>query len=110
MADPTQQTIQLLAPIEFGGEVIRELSLREPKARELDRAQQMAKSEIQVVLNIVTLITGVAVPALQEMGARDLGRVSDFIAGFTAGGPATGATASPTSPAGSDGAQATPGA
>ena len=109
MAAPTEITLQLLAPIDFAGEVYTELKLREPKAREIDKVQQIAKSEVQVVLQLAFLMSGVPVAALGEMGARDLNRVSDFIAGFSAGGPATGATASPTSPAGSDGVPATPG-
>lgn len=107
MSDPTEITLTLLAPFDFAGERITELKLREPKAREIDRASQIAKTEVQVVLNLAALMSGVSVPALGEMGSRDLNRVSDFIGGFSAGGPATGATASPTSPDGSDGGPAT---
>ncbi len=86
-------TLTLLVPIDFAGERITELKLREPKVSELDRAQRTAKSNIDTVLNITFLLTGVPVAALGEMRQRDFTRLAGYLEGFTTGGPATGAIA-----------------
>lgn len=100
-------TLKLIKPIEFAGEVTTELRLREPLVEEYDKATQKAGSQVQVTTHLLFLITGVSLAALGKMGMRDFTRAADYLAGFLGGGPADGATESPTSPDGSAGALAT---
>lgn len=99
-------TIHLRKPLELAGQTWTEITLREPTVEEYDRAQQLAKSNVQISTHLIFLITGVPLAAVGKMGMRDFTRAADFIAGFMEGGPATGATGSPTSPAGTDGVPA----
>ena len=105
MSDDTL-TITFRKPLELAGETWQAVTLREPTVEEYDRAQQMAKSNVQITTHLIFLMTGVPLAVVGKMGMRDFTRAADFIAGFMEGGPATGATGSPTSPAGTDGAPA----
>lgn len=98
--------LRLVKPIEFAGETITELRLREPLVEEYDKATTKAGSQVQVTTHLLFLITGVSLAAIGKMGMRDFTRAADFLAGFLGGGPADGAAESPTSPDGSAGALA----
>lgn len=101
--------LPLSTPLAFGGSEIGELNLREPTAGELEEG---ARSVNWATTNLVVLARITALPrtVLQKLSARDFAKASEFLAGFLLPGPPTSQTASPTSPAGSDGDHATDGA
>jgi hypothetical protein len=89
-------TINLREPIEHGGSVITEVTVRSPKVRDLRAIDVEAgkdATEFDKGIVMAALLTGIPVEAVEEMGASDFAAVSEAVVGFMQAGaaPASGA-------------------
>jgi hypothetical protein len=84
--------IRLREPIEHGGAVITEVTVRSPKVRDLraiDAGTGKDASEFDRGIALAAQLTGLALEAVEEMGAADFAAVSEAVAGFMQAGPAS---------------------
>jgi len=92
---PAEDTtdLELVVPVTFQGGSYAKLSLAEPTAGQLEAATNTANS---VTSNVILISKVAKVPLLmaRELSARDFRAASEWLAGFTAGGPETGETSS----------------
>ncbi|MDN2578952.1 phage tail assembly protein [Aquibium sp. ELW1220] len=89
-------TINLREPIEHDGMVIAEVTVRSPKVRDLRAIDVEAgkdATEFDKGIVMASLLTGIPVEAVEEMGASDFAAVSEAVAGFMQAGaaPSSGA-------------------
>lgn len=82
---PAEKVITLEKPIEFGGGLINELRLREPTAGELKQVRAV-RDEYESNLLLISLVTGIAPPALDKLGVSLIEEAIEYLAGFTRAG------------------------
>lgn len=80
VADET--VLQLRKPIKFVDQEYTELTLREPSAIELAKAMK-EPGEIEMMIALVQMTSGVPRRAVEQLSQRDLGRCADFFAQFS---------------------------
>lgn len=85
-ADPGLETISLETPIRRGDQVITQISLRKPKARELRglQVQSLVQGDVNAVM---ALVPRISVPPLvaqevEDLSIEDLGVISGVVLGF----------------------------
>lgn len=88
-----QKTITLRKPVTLGTQTWETLELREPTAGELKRASGTLNAAESNIL-LISIVAKVPVPAVEMIGARDFKEATEYLAGFTADGPATGENSS----------------
>ena len=81
-----EATIPLRKPIKFVDEQYTELNLREPSAIELAKAMK-EPGEIEMMIALVSMTSGVPRRAVEQLTQRDLGRCADFFAQFSKAPP-----------------------
>jgi hypothetical protein len=84
-------TIQLREPIEHGGTVISEVTVRSPKVRDIRAIDVEAgkdASEFDKGVVMAAILTGIPVEAIEDMGASDFAAVSEAVGGFMQARPA----------------------
>jgi hypothetical protein len=65
------------------------LTLREPNAGELEKATKEG-TNVGVSITLIALIARIPRKAVEQLSQRDLREVSDYLGGFTEGGPEAG--------------------
>jgi hypothetical protein len=90
---PDRTTVKLKEPIRFGEQIVDELAIRKPKAKDF-RAFPMNPT-MGDVLDLVGRLSGQPKQVIDELGFEDLAEVSKIVEGFIPGGRATGTEPSP---------------
>lgn len=101
---------QLLEPITFGKEIVTELSLRSPRAKDMRAFDQIGadgRGAISAVIDFIAACSGRPPRLIEQMGAEDFGALQDWVGKFVPDGPATGGRPSGNSPTPPDGAGGT---
>ena len=78
--DRKEIVVKLEHPIEAFGEEVRELTLREPRVRELRKAMTGAKGEMDIACRLVSQLAAVPPSAIDSMHAGDFIRCSKAVA------------------------------
>jgi hypothetical protein len=86
-------TVKLKEPIRFGEQVVDELALRKPKAKDFRSFPE--NPTMGDVLDLVGRLSGQPKQVIDELGVEDLAEVSKLVEGFIPGGRATGTEPSP---------------
>jgi hypothetical protein len=101
MSGYPETTFQLREPITLVGKntdnpmVYETITLREPKAKEIDQVGRTASTRAGEVIALVALIGKVPMVVAGDLCKRDLEDMSNFFASFTPISQATGETESP---------------
>jgi len=82
--------LKLRKPITFATVTYEELTFREPTALELRKAWAGAESNMAHMLNLAQLCSGVPMRVVEQIGARDFVRVSNFFGDLMTLAPETG--------------------
>jgi len=85
--------IELKEPIKFGSELVTELRIRQPKAKDF-RGLPMAP-QFGDILDLAGRLSGQPRPIIDELDLDDLTRVVEVVGSFMPGGGGTGLTPSP---------------
>lgn len=88
MSEPV--TLTLRSPIQFGSQVVTELRMREPKAKDFRRFPMTPT--MGDILDLVGQLSGQPKPVIDELSVADLAEVSALVEGFIPGGRGTGST------------------
>ncbi len=99
MSDVTEY--QLVQPIEFGKELVTELSLRAPRAKDMRAFDQVGtdgRGGISAIIDFLASCSGRPPRLIEQMGAEDFMALQDWVGKFVPDGPATGVKPSGTSP------------
>lgn len=72
--------IPLRKPVTHAGETYTDLALREPTGGDLKAAEKFTGFESDIVL--IAMVSGVPKPAVEKIGARDLKKAQEYLAGF----------------------------
>lgn len=105
---PEVKTFPLRKPLNVGGDIKTELTLREPTAGEFEMAAKTGGVTGQIEL--ISRQTAVPPDLIRTIPSRDFLKMSGYIDSFFAEDPTTGANASSSSPSSSDGPQGSSGA
>jgi hypothetical protein len=81
-------TVKLKEPVTFGSEVVAELHLRRPRAKDFRRFPM--QPTIGDVLDLVGVLAGQPKPVIDELGVADLSAVMGIVGDFVPGGLPTG--------------------
>lgn len=86
------RTIELAHPLEFGGEEIRELRIRRPKAKDL-KGLNLENLTGDVVIELLARLTELPAKVIEDLDWEDLGPAMEVVEGFFgASRPAAGKT------------------
>ncbi len=85
--------LRLKEPVQFGSEIVAELSLRRPKAKDFRRLPMDPK--FGDILDLAGQLAGQPKAVMDELGAEDLMEVMNLVGGFIPGGRGTGVGRSP---------------
>lgn len=77
---PDTMALALSKPVEFGGEMLAELNLKEPTAGQLE--QISAVPSHQAGIKAVSLSAGVPEKVIRDLSARDFKRAENFVLTF----------------------------
>lgn len=91
MTEPV--TVKLRHPIQFGKELIEELTFRPVTGKDLRRLPQ--GGEMDVTLALAGRLSGQPDPVIDKLTGDDLRDVLRTVNDFFSGGPPTGSTSSP---------------
>lgn len=82
----------LLFPVTFGSDVVTELEIRRPKAKDIKQLKASANGEFEFkeLLKIIANITDQPDPFIDELDIDDAMALVEKVSSFLAGGPATG--------------------
>lgn len=86
-------TVKLKEPVQFGSQVVDELVLRRPKAKDFRRLPM--EPTLGDILDLAGALSGQPKPVIDELGVEDLMEVSRIVGDFMPGGLASGGTPSP---------------
>jgi hypothetical protein len=95
---PIELVIELDPPIDFKGGQIHELRLTEPSALFVRQAEAHLKGQFgqeqmrKYQISLTSLVTGVPIPAVEQLPIRKLNEATRFLERFISAGPATGKT------------------
>lgn len=94
---PEEKTLVLNKPIELAGETFSHLDLREPTVAELIKFDSAAEKDgvLKGTLFLISMVTGVPVPALEKLGALNYREVERYLKFFINPVPVTGEGSSP---------------
>jgi hypothetical protein len=76
------EKIKLENPIKVDGVLIRELSLRCPKVRDLLIASKKDVSESEREINLIANLAEIPAEAIKDMDMRDYLKIQDFLKDF----------------------------
>lgn len=93
MAGSDPVTVVLKEPITFGTELVSELRLRRPRAKDFRRLP-MAPS-IGDMLDLSGALANQPKAVIDELGVEDMGKVLEVVGDFFGGGLGSGSTRSP---------------
>jgi hypothetical protein len=85
---PDTLTITLRKPIEIAGITYDRLELREPTAGEMKKLE--GKTGTTATIDLLFMVTGVPIGALDKLGVRDLRKATDYLEAFFTDGPSIG--------------------
>lgn len=96
-----EMIVDLDEPIEWNGKVVTELTLREPKASEVLRANKFLavvtpEAVNQYQMSLLGSVTGHPRQIIEQLPIRKLTEASNYLQGFISDGLETGETSSPT--------------
>lgn len=77
-----EYTLILKKPIKDGDTVITEFTLREPTAKEMKQANALP-DPMDSNLKLISAVSGIPKPALEQMVSRDFQKCSRFFARFS---------------------------
>lgn len=77
---PAELVITLRKPVSFAGQTYGELRLREPTAGETESWDGMVGNAADNMA--VSIVSGVPLPAIRMIGARDRGEAARYLARF----------------------------
>lgn len=77
---PDELVIALRKPVTHSGETYTDLILREPTGGDMKAAEKFTGFESDIVL--IAMVSGVPKPAVEKIGARDLKKAQEYLAGF----------------------------
>lgn len=86
-------TIKLKDPITVGSQVIEELHMRKPRAKDLRRMP--LTPNLGDMLDLAGALSGQPRVIIDELSIADVTEVSNFVGSFWESGPKTGDTSSP---------------
>lgn len=75
------QTITLKHPVEFDGRTIKEITLRRPKVRDLERMDKV-KGELAKSVTLIADLAEITPDNVRDLDAEDFKRVSEVIGDF----------------------------
>lgn len=104
---PEVKTFTLRKPLNVGGNIKTELTLREPTAGEFERTAKIGGVSGQI--DLISRQTTVPPDLVRGLPVRDFLALSGYLDSFFADDPTTGANASSSSPSSSDGPQGSSG-
>lgn len=81
-------TIKLRSPIKHGSETITELSIREPKAKDLRKLPM--QPNMGDIIDLAGRLAAQPPSVMDELSAADLSEVAEVIGNFIGVGPGTG--------------------
>lgn len=91
------EVVTLAYPIEVEGELLSQVTLRRPKARDLKHMETAKGGEIAKSMGLIAHLAELPPHAIEELDASDFQAISEVVAGFLmASAPAT--TSSVSSP------------
>lgn len=93
MADPV--TVKLKTPIQFGSQLIEELSFRAPTGKDFRRLPIVSGLELDTVLVLAGRISGQPDAVIDKLTGDDLEEVISLVSGFMPGSQQTGKTPLP---------------
>lgn len=108
MSDATEY--QLLEPIQFGKEVVTELTLRNPRAKDMRAFDQIGADGhggISAIIDFIAACSGRPPRLIEQMSAEDFMELQVWVGKFVPDGPRTGERSSESSPTPPGGAGAT---
>ncbi|KMN32084.1 hypothetical protein VI26_18115 [Chromobacterium sp. LK1] len=81
---PDELTLTLRKPIDFGGEQIHVLELREPTLDELEKFSKEYQKNGHIAGSkfLISLVSGHPVAAIGRIGARDYKAAEEYLANF----------------------------
>lgn len=92
IARPTEKSIELREPIEFGGRTYTSLELREPKAGELEKAS-LAATSAGTIISLIASMMNCPRKVIEQVPSTEFNEASDFLGSFgsrpTTSGPGT---------------------
>ena len=74
--------IDLLRPVETGGERLERVTLREPEAIDIETAWNRSPSEATRMVHLVALLAGLKPAAVRKLKAADFMRASRLVGAF----------------------------
>jgi len=77
------KTITLRKPITVGEQTVTEITLREPTAEEIGRAQDKATNNTFATINLVAIVGGVSRAVAGKLSQRDFMEAANYLALFT---------------------------
>lgn len=83
------KTIVLETPIEYGGKQYAQIDLREPTFGE-DRKARTQPNDDLYLAQLASFVSGVPLPAFDELPASKMAEVAQTLMGFMSPGPETG--------------------
>lgn len=89
MADADKTTFALKHPFTFKELEVKEVSLRRAKVADL-KAVDGLKGDVEKIAKLTSILSGLALPAIDELDAEDFAAVSEVVAGFLGASPPTG--------------------
>lgn len=94
---PPSMTVPIEPPVTFDGKEYRELVLREPKAGEVQQADQQVRNGATMSNlrnrehHLVAKVSGVPLPVIEKLGISRITLAMEYLNRFLDGGPRTGA-------------------
>lgn len=88
MSEPV--TVKLKSPVRLGSQVVDELVIRRPKAKDFRRFP--AEPNTGDLLDLAGQLCGQPRPVMDELDLEDFTEVMRIVGGFMPGGPGTGPT------------------
>ncbi|MCX4025100.1 phage tail assembly protein [Endozoicomonas sp. SM1973] len=76
------ELITLNYPIERNGEVINEVTLRRPKAKDLKNMEKRGGGEITQSIHMVADLTSLDIATVEELDGEDFQHLNEVVTGF----------------------------
>ena len=85
-----EKILTLRKPVKLGDVEYSQLTLREPTAGQLAKAENAAPTNADMAINLISMVAAVPRAAVERICQRDFEEASDFLGKFSEGDPMIG--------------------
>ena len=93
MSNEESKVFKLQSPLKLGDTPLNEITLREPKALEIEMAEKLSGGGINsLALQLIAIVSGQNINTIRQLGARDYIALRGYLSSFLDDSQGTGSS------------------